>query len=127
MERGDVARLLKVADADVESFEENAHGLFVTIRDGGRRVVTKDGLFACDDHPAGAQLRRWVEPVGESGPELVSLPEAVEVKPSEPEPVPDGIAEAVLSWVGSDPERALAAWDAEQARDKPRSTLIAAL
>lgn len=121
MERGDVARLLSIADADVESFEENDLGLFVDVRDGGRRVVTKDGLFACDDHPAGAQLRQWV-PVAK--PVVVDEPAEVT---AEPEAVPDGTAEAVLSWVDDDPERALAAWEAEQARDKPRTTLLAAL
>lgn len=38
--------------------------------------------------------------------------------------VPDGPADKVLAWVGDDPERALAALLAEQARDKPRATLI---
>jgi hypothetical protein len=133
MERGDVARLLSVADADVESFEETTYGLLVTVRDGGRRVVTKDGLFACDGHPANAQLRRWPgHLVGEAGPELVLPPvgepvSSVETSEPLPEAVPEGSAEVVLSWVDGDPERALAAWEAEQARDKPRTTLLAAL
>ncbi|GAA2216984.1 hypothetical protein GCM10010400_72870 [Streptomyces aculeolatus] len=33
-------------------------------------------------------------------------------------------AAAVLAWVGDDPARAAEALDAEEARDKPRSTLI---
>lgn len=33
----------------------------------------------------------------------------------------------VLAWVGEDPERAAEALEAEQAKDKPRSTLVAAL
>lgn len=41
--------------------------------------------------------------------------------------VPDGSAKDVLAWVDGDPERATAAWDAEQARDKPRATLLADL
>lgn len=41
--------------------------------------------------------------------------------------VPDGSAKDVLDWVGSDPGRALAAAEAERARDKPRSTLLADL
>lgn len=150
MERGDVARLLSIADADVESFEENERGLFVDVRDGGRRVVTKDGLFAMDDHPANAQLRRWpyatggiISPPntgGDSVPALLSeggyltdtpippeLAESLNKGPETIAEVPEGIAEVVLSWVDGDPERALAAWDVEQARDKPRSTLLAAL
>lgn len=41
--------------------------------------------------------------------------------------VPEGTAAEVLAWVGDDPERAGAALVAESTRDKPRSTLIAAL
>lgn len=41
--------------------------------------------------------------------------------------VPDGPVFDVLTWVGNDLERAAAALTAEQARDKPRTTLVAAL
>lgn len=41
--------------------------------------------------------------------------------------VPDGNAKEVLDWVGEDRDRAGAALVAETARDKPRSTLVAAL
>lgn len=43
------------------------------------------------------------------------------------DPVPDGTAQVVLEWVGSDPVRAERARIAELAKDLPRSTLIAAL
>lgn len=36
----------------------------------------------------------------------------------------DGTAAYVLAWVGDDPERATEALEAEQAKDKPRSTLV---
>jgi hypothetical protein len=36
----------------------------------------------------------------------------------------DGTAQAVLAWVGEDPDRAAEALAAEQAKDKPRSTLV---
>jgi hypothetical protein len=36
----------------------------------------------------------------------------------------DGTAADVLAWVGDNPERAKQALDAEQAKDKPRSTLV---
>lgn len=50
----------------------------------------------------------------------------------EPEPEPEvpadldieASAAAVLAWVGDDPERAAEALEAEQAKDKPRSTLV---
>lgn len=43
------------------------------------------------------------------------------------ENVPDGTADEVLAWVGDDVERALAALEAENAREKPRKTLLAKL
>lgn len=36
----------------------------------------------------------------------------------------DGTAQDVLAWVGDDPDRAGEALAAEQAKDKPRSTLV---
>jgi hypothetical protein len=50
--------------------------------------------------------------------------------PEEPTPGPaaeldiDGTAADVLAWVGEDRERAAEALAAEQAKDKPRSTLV---
>jgi hypothetical protein len=41
--------------------------------------------------------------------------------------VPAGGAKEILGWVGDDPDRARRALDAEQARDKPRSTLVSTL
>lgn len=43
------------------------------------------------------------------------------------ESVPDGSAKDILDWVGADASRAQSAIEAEQARDKPRSTLLAEL
>jgi hypothetical protein len=49
----------------------------------------------------------------------------------EPEPDPDavpvGTVAAVLGWVGDDRARAARALDAENAADKPRTTLVGAL
>lgn len=36
----------------------------------------------------------------------------------------DGTAADILAWVGDDPDRAAEALDVEEARDKPRSTLV---
>lgn len=41
--------------------------------------------------------------------------------------VPDGTAAQILEWVGTDPERAVAARDAEVKREPSRVTVIAAL
>lgn len=49
-------------------------------------------------------------------------------QPGAADAYPDGgSAEDVKSWVGDDPERARTALEAEEARDKPRSTLTAHL
>lgn len=40
---------------------------------------------------------------------------------------PDGTVDEVRAWVAGDPARARAALDAEQASDKPRSTLVTEL
>jgi len=58
-------------------------------------------------------------------PAPVVAPE--ETVPVEETTVPDGTAEDVLAWVGDDTERALAAIEAEEAREKPRKTLLAKL
>jgi hypothetical protein len=41
--------------------------------------------------------------------------------------VPDGTAKDVTDWVGDNPDRAVLALTAEHARDKPRTTVVAAL
>lgn len=41
--------------------------------------------------------------------------------------VPEGNAADVLAWVANSPKRAALAAKAEQAREKPRSTVLAAL
>lgn len=55
-------------------------------------------------------------------------PEDVEPDGGEDEPPAeldiDGTAQAVLAWAGDDPDRAAEALAAEQAKDKPRSTLV---
>jgi hypothetical protein len=40
------------------------------------------------------------------------------------EPPVDGTIDALMAWVDGDPERAAAALAAEQAKDKPRSTVV---
>lgn len=41
--------------------------------------------------------------------------------------VPDGAASLVVNWVGDDPAKAQQAIDAENARERPRTTLLATL
>lgn len=131
MDRYEAARKLGLADADVLSVEPVESGTKVTVRDGGDRLVTDEGVFALSDHPATAQLRR--HGVDEEAVEDVPVEDGEQdEEPSEPEGsedvdgdgVPDGTAESVLAWVGDDPERARAALAAEDRREHPRSTLV---
>jgi hypothetical protein len=98
----------------------------VTAVDGGDVVTTHDGshTFIADDGsmefnvPAPAQAHVIVDVVGD---------EDLDDDEDDPEAVPEGSTDAVLAWVGDDPERAARALAAERDRDKPRSTLVAAL
>lgn len=139
MERGDVARMFNVAEADVAEF-----GVLVLLKpDGVQRVATADGVFGVTDHPSNRQLRKWPggalpvvdgedgtpgEPA-EAGAEKEPLPSPVveETTAAEKNLVPDGSAETVLSWVDGDPRRAERAKVAELEREKPRSTVLAQL
>lgn len=90
----------------------------------GHVVTTHDGVHTL--------LRPGQKPVRYTGPMSVTPVErVVEEKstPGEGQPgaVPDGTAEQVLEWVDDDPQRAMLALAAEQARAKPRAGLTAAL
>ncbi|MFJ5973517.1 hypothetical protein [Streptomyces sp. NPDC093060] len=70
-----------------------------------------------------------VEPLDDEARALLEAPvEEPEEKPEPAEPPEEldihGTAADVLAWVGDDPERAAEALEAEQAKDKPRSTLV---
>ena len=66
-----------------------------------------------------------VEPLDDDARALLE-PAAEDQGPADPpaELDIDGTAADVLAWVGEDPERAEEALAAEQAKDKPRSTLV---
>lgn len=125
MDKHEAGRALGLADADVLSVEETEDGARVTVRDGGDRLITDDGVFALSDHPATAQLRRHGADDEAAEPDDVPDPEP-SADPADDE-VPDGTAEAMLAWVGDDAERAQRALAAEDKRDHPRSTLVAKL
>lgn len=63
----------------------------------------------------------------EQSPEDAETPEDAAVETGAADEVPDGTAEEVLAWVGDDAARAAAAIAAEEARDKPRKTLLGQL
>ncbi|MEU4576619.1 hypothetical protein [Nonomuraea sp. NPDC023979] len=157
MTRFEAARALGVAPSEVRDVEETGDGARVRMTNGAVRLITGDGVFACDEHPASAHLRRWEESEpesvedadeprlgegegegqddGEGEGEQQGEPEGKGEGQGQPEgegehqgdEVPDGTVEQVLAWVGDDQARAVRALDAEHAREKPRSTLVARL
>ncbi len=69
--------------------------------------------------PAGGPV---VTPPAGSGP--VEPVEPVVAGPVDPDAVPTGNAQGVIEWMGTDPARAQRAKEAEQLREKPRSTVM---
>lgn len=57
-------------------------------------------------------------------PEPAKEPEPVEPVQEDGEPPVDGTIDDLMAWVQDDPERAAQALAAEQAKDKPRSTVV---
>jgi hypothetical protein len=62
----------------------------------------------------------------EADPEPEPAPEqpAADTAPAEGEPPVDGTIDDLMGWVDGDPQRATLALEAEQAKDKPRSTVV---
>lgn len=89
--------------------------------------------LATDEEAAARHGKNVTEPALANAPaETIEISEpAPSVAPEETVPVeeqvPDGTADEIMAWVGSDTERALAAIEAEEAREKPRKTLLAKL
>ena len=67
-------------------------------------------------HPDDRRRSDPFAPVRRDGEPIRRLPRMSEV--------PDGTAIDVLEWVGTDPERAAAALQAEENREKPRKVLM---
>jgi hypothetical protein len=85
----------------------------------GVRLATAEDL-ANPPTPTAAVPGELSEPVAE-------VPEPSPEPAPEVAPVPDGTVDEVLEWVGDDPTRARRAADAEQAKDRPRTSLLAKL
>lgn len=146
MDRFEAARKLGLADADVLALEETDDGVRVSVKDGGDRLIAGDGqVYALTGHPATSQLRRWNSgdpdeyptaggpstPAGMTPEQTAQAGDEGEKTPTGQteagDEVPDGNADAVLSWVGKDPARAQRALDAEEGREHKRSVLISKL
>lgn len=72
----------------------------------------------------------YAAPVVEEAQFEVEAPEPVEAPATEAaveEAVPEGSIKVVLTWVGTDKEKAQRALDAENAADEPRTTLVKSL
>jgi len=98
--------------------------LEVVLTGAGNVVRTHDGIWTLidvDGRPRGAVPA----PARRSGGVLVEVDSEPEVV--DPEAVPDGSVDVVLTWVGGDKGRAGRALAVENGRPAPRSTLVVAL
>lgn len=87
---------------DLPEGEEVSGGLALFLLETGSQV-----------EPVDDAAKAW-RPPGQEEPEP-EVPAELDIEAS---------AATVLAWVGDDPERAAEALAAEQAKDKPRSTLV---
>ena len=87
----------------------------------GEELVGDQARHFLDNTPEGTVTVLEADP--EPAPEPVKEPE----EPADPagdEPPVDGTIDDLMAWVDGDPERAAQALEAEQAKDKPRSTVV---
>lgn len=131
MTREEAARVMGVAPREVSRVAVEAHGVTVVMSSGAHRLIGDDGVYATDDHPANGHLRRFHPPETDDGPVAEELDAVIGqlvddglVTETPADGVPEGTVEEVLAWIGDDPERALAALDAENARRPTRKSLI---
>lgn len=104
-------RLVGIAEG-----EEVSGGLALHLLETGSEVEpVDDGVKQWEPQQAEPD-----EPEGDEEPES----EGEDVEPQSGELDIDGTADEVLDWVGRDPGRAEEALAQEQAKDKPRSTLV---
>ncbi|MFI6162249.1 hypothetical protein ACIA59_20185 [Micromonospora haikouensis] len=119
LSREQAAQALGMKVREIIAVDRVDSGYAVTTHDGQRTLVDAHGQRVDRDavHPA---------PAGDPVTPATPADPATPVAPAVTE-VPDGTADAVLKWVDGDPQRAQAALAAENAREKPRTTLVEAL
>lgn len=115
----EIARHLRVADADIVSLKPHDEGYEVVLVDGTHLLVTKHGDYLLSDEGAKRHLPHWKKP---KPPKEEKPPK--EDKPEKELHVPHGTSDAVLAWAGDRVDRAEAALVAERERPKPRLALI---
>lgn len=77
-----------------------------------------------DNAPVGAVEVVEADPEPDPAPDPTLEPPADPVPPGGDEPPVDGTIDDLMAWVDGGKERAAAALAAEQAKDKPRSTVV---
>jgi hypothetical protein len=131
MDAAEAARTLGVAEGEVIDIKAQAGWWHALHHDMASHEETWRPVALTQDEAAALTTKLLVD--GEL---------RIDLGPAQPEPdpvaegsaesgsgdqVPDGTIAEVLDWVGDDSDRAVAALEAEEARDQPRSTLVAAL
>lgn len=101
---------------EIVAVVDTAEGVVVTTHDGQRTLIRDDG----------STVASVPEPV-DTAPVAPAIPATPTGATPDPNAVPDGSATDVLTWVGEDKDRAARALAIENAKDKPRSTLVASL
>ncbi len=108
-----LARHLRVADADIRSVKPHDEGYDVLLVDGCHILVAEHGDYLLNHHKTVRRIPQWrpPKPEPESEPKEIHVPET-------------GSADAMLKWVGDRADRAEAALKQERQRPKPRLALI---
>lgn len=105
-----------------------------TVNDAGGRAhvdISRGEILPADVPAAEVQalLRRGVIELVDEHDEADDLVDGGEArvrldKTGDTDPVPQGAIAVVMDWVGDDPDRAQRALEAEEAGERPRSTLV---
>lgn len=138
----DAARVMGMAPSEVLAVAEVGEYLVITTTDGQHTRVSDEGEAQLLTAAQAAQLgigQKTGAPVDDVDPDspvegadpaaaAEGAGQELETPGGEqPDEVPDVSKDELLAWVGEDTDRAARALAAENARDKPRSTVVAEL
>lgn len=129
IDRTELARRMGIKADEIEDVSDGPAGLVIATRDGATYIDVPEDNPDAEGKTGLMFLSAPSETFDGSFPVFAS--EALDaegpVDGLDPEDVPDGTVDDVLGWVDDSPERAAAALDIEEARSKPRSSLVEAL
>jgi len=108
--KGDTAVYLLRNHAAVDPVDDEATELADALAAEGQEDDEEDGQEPAPSHQPPAP-----NPDADGGPPPPPPSDELDI---------DGSVKDILAWAGEDPERAREALDAEQAQEKPRSTLV---